>query len=230
MSRPIIAVDFTEKAELLDFLAKFPQEESLFLKVGMSLFYKYGPQLIHELRERNHDIFLDLKFHDIPNTVKNALIAIANLDVALTTLHAAGGTKMLQEAVNIKAQLNMRTKLFAVTQLTSVSEQEMQQDQLTTVSLIDSVKHYASLAAKTGIDGVVSSAHEIQTIKSLYKNLQCLTPGIRLATDEIGDQKRVVTPDMAKQLGSDFIVVGRPIIKSATPYEAYQHINSLYND
>lgn len=232
--RPIIALDFPSKVEVENFLTKFPEEESLFVKVGMELFYQEGPEIVRWLKSLGHAVFLDLKLHDIPNTVEKSMIGLAKLGVDITNVHAAGGIKMMEAA---KAGLKKGTKdgakepiLIAVTQLTSTSEKEMQQDQLIEVPLKDSVIHYAKCSEKAGLDGVVCSALEAQDIhQATSANFICLTPGIRPSGSEVGDQQRVVTPMDARKIGSTYIVVGRPITQAQMPYETYQSIKNEWN-
>lgn len=234
MTRPIIALDFPDKESIATFLENFPTEESLYVKVGMELFYQEGPAIVSWLKSLGHDIFLDLKCHDIPNTVESAMGGIAKLGVSLTNVHAAGGQKMMRAALKGLTDGTPagqeRPLLIAVTQLTSTAEEEMQADQLIPVSLTESVSHYAGLAEASGLDGVVCSALEVEQIKQ-QTNVEfvCLTPGIRPVGSAIGDQQRIVTPAKAKEIGSDFIVVGRPITQSTTPYEAYQAIKNQWN-
>lgn len=230
-NRPIIALDFATQSEVAQFLVGFPKDEALFVKIGMELFYQTGPEIVTWLKSLGHDVFLDLKLHDIPNTVGQAMKGIAKLGVSITNVHAAGGVEMMQAA---KAGLEAGTpigkqvpKLIAVTQLTSTSEAAMHRDQLIEVSLIESVKHYASKTAEAGLAGVVCSALEVEAIKSVTPaNFFCLTPGIRPKSATIGDQKRVVTPAKAKAIGSDYIVVGRPITQADNPYKSYLEIQA----
>lgn len=232
--RPIVALDFPSKAEVEAFLDNFPKEESLFVKIGMELFYQEGPEIVRWLKGLGHSVFLDLKLHDIPNTVEKSMIGLAKLGVDITNVHAAGGVKMMEAA---KAGLKKGTKagakvpiLIAVTQLTSTSEKEMQEDQLIEVPLKDSVLHYAKCTEKAGLDGVVCSALEAQDIhQATSETFVCLTPGIRPSGSEVGDQQRVVTPIAAKKIGSTYIVVGRPITQAENPYEAYQSIKNEWN-
>ncbi|OJG74317.1 orotidine 5-phosphate decarboxylase [Enterococcus quebecensis] len=206
----------------------------MFVKVGMELFYQEGPEIVRWLKSLGHSVFLDLKLHDIPNTVEKAMTGLAKLGVDMTNVHAAGGIKMMKAA---KAGLEKGTKsggevpvLIAVTQLTSTSEAEMQQDQLIQVPLKESVLHYAKCAQDAGLSGVVCSALEVEAIhEATSKDFVCLTPGIRPSGSDLGDQKRVVTPREARKIGSTFIVVGRPITKANIPYEAYQTIKNEWN-
>lgn len=232
--RPIIALDFASKDEVATFIEKFPKEESLFVKVGMELFYQEGPEIVRWLNQLGHAVFLDLKLHDIPNTVEKAMIGLAKLGVAITNVHAAGGVEMMAAA---KAGLVKGTKagektpmLIAVTQLTSTSEKTMHQDQLIQVPLKESVLHYAACAQKAKLDGVVCSALEAQEIhKNTTNDFVCLTPGIRPKGADVGDQKRVVTPSKARELGATYIVVGRPITQAENPYETYVTIKKEWN-
>ena len=232
--RPIIALDFASKDEVATFIEKFPKEESLFVKVGMELFYQEGPEIVRWLNQLGHAVFLDLKLHDIPNTVEKAMIGLAKLGVAITNVHAAGGVEMMAAA---KAGLVKGTKagektpmLIAVTQLTSTSEKTMHQDQLIQVPLKESVLHYAACAQKAKLDGVVCSALEAQEIhKNTTNDFVCLTPGIRPRGADVGDQKRVVTPSKARELGATYIVVGRPITQAENPYETYVTIKKEWN-
>ncbi|MGM0124254.1 orotidine 5'-phosphate decarboxylase [Enterococcus sp. AZ194] len=233
-TRPIIALDFPNKRQLEGFLTHFPSEESLFVKVGMELFYEEGPAIVRWLKGLGHDVFLDLKLYDIPNTVEMAMRRLAALGVDLTCVHAAGGVQMMEAALNGLKEGTSKGKkrplLLAITQLTSTSEKQMQVDQLIPVTLEESVIHYAKCAAKAGLDGVVSSAWEASQIKeSTHPEFVSLTPGIRPTGSEIGDQKRVVTPGKAREMGANFIVVGRPITKSETPYESYLQIKKEWN-
>ena len=234
IDRPIIALDFPSRKEIEVFLEKFPKEEKLFVKVGMEIFYQEGPEIVRWLKELGHDIFLDLKLHDIPNTVSRAMERIAQLGVAITNVHAAGGIEMMEAA---KAGLVKGTpkgektpQLIAVTQLTSTSQEQMQQDQLLAVTLEESVLHYAQCTEKAGLAGVVCSALEAKNIhQATSDTFMCLTPGIRPSGTEVGDQKRVVTPALAKEIGSNAIVVGRPITQVSQPYETYLAIKNEWS-
>lgn len=233
-NRPIIAFDFASKQEIDTFLTHFPISEKLFVKIGMELFYQEGPAIVNFLRSQGHDIFLDLKLHDIPNTVQKAMQGIAKMGVKITNVHAAGGVEMMQAA---KQGLTEGTKegqiipeLIAVTQLTSTSEEQMHEDQLIEVSLQESVLHYAKCAEKAGLEGVVCSAHEVEKIhQATNANFICLTPGIRPQGASVGDQKRVMTPAKAREIGSNYIVVGRPITQAENPYESYLQIKKEWN-
>ncbi|HEL2402338.1 TPA: orotidine-5'-phosphate decarboxylase [Streptococcus suis] len=218
-NRPIIALDFASKGEVQSFLEQFPAHEKLYVKVGMELYYAEGPSIISYLKDCGHSIFLDLKLHDIPNTVESAMRVLANLGVDMTNVHAAGGVEMMKAA---RRGLGADAVLIAVTQLTSTSEEQMRSDQNIQTSLQDAVVHYAQKAVQAGLDGVVCSAHEVALIKGATRSdFVCLTPGIRPAGDDLGDQKRVMTPAEAARIGSDYIVVGRPVTRAENPYQAY---------
>lgn len=220
--RPVIALDFPNFEAVKEFLALFPAEESLYLKVGMELYYAAGPEIVSYLKGLGHSVFLDLKLHDIPNTVKSAMKVLSQLGVDMTNVHAAGGVEMMKAA---REGLGNQAKLIAVTQLTSTSETQMQEFQNIQTSLQESVIHYAKKTAQAGLDGVVCSAQEVQVIKQATKpDFICLTPGIRPAGTAVGDQKRVMTPADAYQIGSDYIVVGRPITQAEDPVAAYHAI------
>ena len=222
----IIACDFAEKTEVLDFLSAFTDRKP-FIKIGMELFYAEGADIVRELKRRGHKIFLDLKLHDIPNTVKSAMRVLSNLGVDMTNVHAAGGVEMMKAA---REGLGTQAKLIAVTQLTSTSEEQMRDFQNIQTSLQESVIHYAKKTAEAGLDGVVCSAQEVQLIKrATNPDFICLTPGIRPAGTAVGDQKRVMTPADAYQIGSDYIVVGRPITQVEDPVAAYHAIKDEWN-
>ncbi len=234
IERPIIALDFSTKVEIVPFLKKFPSEESLFVKVGMELFYQEGPDIVRFLKASGHDIFLDLKLHDIPNTVERAMKGLAQLGVSLTNVHAAGGKEMMAAAVSGLIAGSSQQKvpqLIAVTQLTSTSQKQMQSEQLIETTLIDSVCHYALLAQAAGLDGVVCSALEATAIhQKTSEDFICVTPGIRPDLAKIEDQKRVVTPSKARALGANAIVVGRPITKAQDPYQMYRSIKKEWSE
>ncbi|VOT94600.1 orotidine-5-phosphate decarboxylase [Streptococcus pneumoniae] len=220
--RPIIALDFPSFEAVKEFLALFPAEESLYFKVGMELYYAAGPEIVSYLKGLGHSVFLDLKLHDIPNTVKSAMKVLSQLGVDMTNVHAAGGVEMMKAA---REGLGSQAKLIAVTQLTSTSEAQMQEFQNIQTSLQESVIYYAKKTAEAGLDGVVCSAQEVQVIKQATNpDFICLTPGIRPAGAAVGDQKRVMTPADAYQIGSDYIVVGRPITQAEDPVAAYHTI------
>ncbi|MEH7117837.1 orotidine-5'-phosphate decarboxylase [Neobacillus vireti] len=221
----IIALDFAGMNEVNQFLKPFAGRE-LFVKVGMELFYQEGPAIIHQLKEQGHHIFLDLKLHDIPNTVKSAMKGLARLECDLVNVHAAGGKEMMEAALEGleagTAAGRKRPNCIAVTQLTSTSEEQMQKDQLIPVSLKESVLHYASITKQAGLDGVVCSAWEAGTIKEQAgQSFLTVCPGIRMASDQVGDQKRVTTPEAARSMGVSAIVVGRSITRSLDPLKTY---------
>lgn len=224
VEKPVfIALDFPNKEETISFLNKFPNEQ-LYVKVGMELFYQEGPEIIKEIKAYGHKIFLDLKLHDIPNTVYRAMKGLARLNVDLVNVHAAGGSEMMKAAIEGLEEGSgdgVRPKCIAVTQLTSTTEEQMKREQLIKGSLIDSVYHYAKLAKDSGLDGVVSSVHEASLIRKIDENFLIVTPGIRLANDQVGDQKRVADPRYARLQGATGIVVGRSITEKQDPYEAY---------
>ena len=221
-SRPVIALDFPSFEAVKKFLALFPAEESLYLKVGVELYYATGPEIISYLKGLGRSVFLDLKLHDIPNTVKSAMKVLSNLGVDMTNVHAAGGVEMMKAA---REGLGKEAKLIAVTQLTSTSEEQMRDFQNIQTSLQESVIHYAKKTAEAGLDGVVCSAQEVKLIKeATNQDFICLTPGIRPSGAAVGDQKRVMTPADAYHIGSDYIVVGRPITQATDPVEAYHAI------
>ncbi|WP_080846511.1 orotidine-5'-phosphate decarboxylase [Cytobacillus gottheilii] len=228
----IIALDFTGKEEVNRFLSKF-NDEQLFLKVGMELFYQEGPRIVQELKEKGHQVFLDLKLHDIPNTVGKAMERLARLQIDLVNVHAAGGKEMMEralaglEAGTLSSQ--KRPNLIGVTQLTSTSEEQMQKEQLISATLKESVLQYASLTKEAGLDGVVCSAFESEEIKRLLgSGFLTVTPGIRTAADEQGDQKRIATPAFAKEAGASAIVVGRSITNDPNPLEKYKQMKSQW--
>jgi orotidine-5'-phosphate decarboxylase len=227
MDRPlIIALDFADRKETETFLEVFDETE-LFLKVGMELFYQEGPGIISLLKHKGHRIFLDLKLHDIPNTVNRAMTRLAQLDCDLVNVHAAGGKEMMRAAIEgLDAgtpQGKVRPYCVAVTQLTSTSGSQMNQEQLIPVSLEESVLHYARLAKDAGLDGVVCSALESENLRTqLGGEFLTVVPGIRLASENVQDQKRVATPQFARTSGVSAIVVGRPITRSSNPVESYQ--------
>jgi orotidine-5'-phosphate decarboxylase len=225
-NRPIVALDFASWEETEDFVNQF--SEPLFVKVGMELYLQNGPSLIYSLKSKGHSIFLDLKLHDIPNTVYQTMKGLARLEIDMINVHAAGGSKMMERALEGLADgagANQRPKLLAVTQLTSTSEANMQDNQLIEVSLIESVLHYASIASRAGLDGVVCSPLEAGLVRERCgPSFLTITPGIRQSQLVGDDQERVTTPKMAKELGSSGIVVGRPITKASNPIEAYREI------
>lgn len=231
LDKPIIALDVYEPETLFRFLDCFGDEE-LNVKVGMELFYANGPVMVRELKARGHHIFLDLKLHDIPNTVAQSLAALTRLGVDMLNVHATGGSEMMRwgmEAIKeVEPDPKKRPLLIAVTQLTSTSEEQMQREQMTTASISESVLNYAQLTQKAGLDGVVCSPHEVEMLKSeVGSEFLTVTPGIRPANYQAKakeDQKRITTPQKARQLGSDYIVVGRPITQAEDPQAAYHAI------
>ncbi|MCM3214810.1 orotidine-5'-phosphate decarboxylase [Niallia taxi] len=222
----IIALDFPNKTEVFHFLDRF-NGEKLFVKVGMELFYQEGPNIVRELKEEGHQVFLDLKLHDIPNTVKSAMRNIAGLGADLVNVHAAGGIRMMESALEgLDAGTpagQKRPFAIAVTQLTSTSQQEMQEWQQIKLPLLDSVAHYAAITKQAGMDGVVCSPLEAALIRDhLGADFLTVTPGIRLSSDDVQDQVRVATPGSARESGVSAIVVGRSITRAQNPYESYQ--------
>lgn len=226
-TRPIIALDFPSFDQVKSFLARFPSDEKLYVKIGMELYYAVGPEIVRYVKSLGHSVFLDLKLHDIPNTVRSAMAALARMGVDMTNVHAAGGVEMMKAA---RDGLGTETKLIAVTQLTSTSEEQMKEFQNIQTSLVESVVHYAQKTAEAGLDGVVCSAQEVELIKKATPvDFVCLTPGIRPSGAEVGDQKRVMTPSAARAIGSDYIVVGRPITQANNPVQAYRDIKAEWN-
>ena len=224
---PIIALDFKSAEEVNTFLDQF--NEPLCVKVGMELFYQTGPGLIQSLKKRGHDIFLDLKLHDIPNTVSKAMEGLARLDVDLVNVHAAGGLKMMEEAKKGLRKYNPDTKIIAVTQLTSTTEAQLREEQNIQTSIEEAVLHYARLTHKAGLDGVVCSPLEAELIsQELGPEFMKVTPGIRPKGAAQNDQQRITTPEDAKVLGSTHIVVGRPITQSDDPVSSYQNIKESW--
>ena len=229
MSKTIIALDFSDKESVMTFLDKF--KEPVYVKVGMELTYAFGFEMIREIKKRRHKIFLDLKLHDIPNTVKNGMKNLAKLDVDMVNLHAAGGSSMMKAAIeglNEGALSGKRPLCIAVTQLTSTSQEMMNEELRIAGSVQDTVIAYAKLAKESGLDGVVCSVHEARAIhKACGSDFLTVTPGIRLASDSKDDQKRVATPLFAKEEGCDYIVVGRSITKSENPFATYTEIETI---
>ena len=233
MNKPIIALDFPDFREVEAFLAHF-ENEKLFVKVGMELYYQAGPQIIGYLKGKGHQVFLDLKLHDIPNTVESAMRGLAKLGVDMTNVHASGGKAMMEAALKgLKEGTpagKKRPLLIAVTQLTSTSEAAMHQEQLIPVTLIQSVTHYAKLAQAAGLDGVVCSPLEAQAIKEATSDeFLRVTPGIRPNDAKSDDQKRIATPTQAKQIGATHIVVGRPVTRAENAIQAYLDILYEWN-
>ena len=219
----IIACDFSSKEQTLNFLDKFTGRKP-FVKIGMELFYAEGPEIVRTIKERGHRIFLDLKLHDIPNTVKKAMSVLRNLDVDMTNVHAAGTVDMMKAAIEgLTREDGTRPLLIAVTQLTSTSEERMQKELLIGASINDTIVKYAENAKAAGLDGVVCSPLEAAMVKDACgAEFMTVTPGVRFADGDIGDQVRVTTPERAREIGSDFIVVGRPITAADDPVAAYE--------
>lgn len=219
----IIACDFSDKKSCLEFLDKFEGKKP-FVKIGMELFYAEGPQIVREIKERGHKIFLDLKLHDIPNTVKKSMAVLSRLSVDMCNLHAAGTKAMMTAAIEgLTRPDGTRPLLIAVTQLTSTSEEAMHKDLLITGKMEDVVMHYAENAKNAGLDGVVCSPLEAAAVHGACGNgFLTVTPGIRFADGDKGDQSRVTTPEKAREIGSDYIVVGRPITAAPDPVAAYE--------
>ena len=219
----IIACDFASKEECFSFLDKFTGKKP-FVKIGMELFYADGPQIVREIKARGHKIFLDLKLHDIPNTVKKSMAVLSRLDVDMTNLHAAGTISMMEAAIEgLTRPDGTRPLLIAVTQLTSTDQERMENDLLIKEPIDKVVMHYANNAKIAGLDGVVCSPLEAEKVHTTCgKSFLTVTPGVRFADGEKGDQKRVMTPAEAKKIGSDYIVVGRPITAAADPVAAYE--------
>ena len=219
----IIACDFSSKAQTLEFLDRFGAERP-FVKIGMELYYAEGPAICRELKARGHKIFLDLKLHDIPNTVKKAMHVLAQLEVDMVNLHAAGTKAMMEAALEgLAIPGKQRPLLIAVTQLTSTSEARMQEDLLISRSLDETVLHYAKNARDAGLDGVVCSPLEAGKIHATCgAGFLTVTPGVRFAGGSADDQVRITTPAKAKEIGSDYIVVGRPITQAEDPLAAWR--------
>ena len=221
----IIALDFSSAEAVFSFLDKFENEpRKPFVKIGMELYYAEGPAIVREIKRRGHKIFLDLKLHDIPNTVMKAMAVLSRLDVDMTNLHAAGTIEMMKAAVKgLTRPDGTRPILRAVTQLTSTSEEAMQNELLINATMPDTVKKYAQNAQEAGLDGVVCSPLEAGKVHAACgASFLTVTPGVRFAGGDVGDQARVTTPERARELGSDYIVVGRPITAAADPVAAYE--------
>ena len=219
----IIACDFASADDTFKFLDKFTEEKP-FVKIGMELFYAEGPSIVREIKRRGHKIFLDLKLHDIPNTVKKSMAVLSKLDVDMTNLHAAGTIDMMKAALEgLTREDGTRPILIAVTQLTSTSEERMQKELLINASINDTIVKYAQNAKVAGLDGVVCSPLEAGMVKqACSKDFITVTPGVRFADGGVGDQVRVTTPEKAREIGSDYIVVGRPITQADDPVAAYR--------
>lgn len=219
----IIACDFSSKEETLAFLDKFSGKKP-YVKIGMELFYAEGPAIVREIKARGHQIFLDLKLHDIPNTVKKSMAVLSRLDVDMVNLHAAGTRAMMEAALEgVTRPDGSRPLVIAVTQLTSTSQERMQEELLISAPIDETVMRYAANAEKAGLDGVVCSPMEAGKVhETCGEQFLTVTPGIRFADGDKGDQVRVTTPAQAKEIGSDYIVVGRPITAAADPVAAYE--------
>ena len=218
----IIACDFADRKEVFAFLDRF-EDKKPFVKIGMELFYAEGPQIVRDIKARGHKIFLDLKLHDIPNTVKKAMKVLSSLDVDMCNVHATGTSRMMKAAIEgLTHPDGSRPLLIAVTQLTSTDAEIMEKELLIKEPLEDTVAHYAKNAAESGLDGVVCSPLEAKKVHNACgSGFLTVTPGVRFADGEIADQKRVMTPAQAKAEGSDYIVVGRPVTQAADPVAAY---------
>ena len=219
----IVACDFATSEEVFAFLDKFTDVKT-YVKIGMELFYAEGPEIVREIKRRGHKIFLDLKLHDIPNTVKKAMTVLSKLDVDMCNLHAAGTVSMMEAAIEgLTRPDGSRPLLIAVTQLTSTNQERMEEDLLIDRPLDEVVMHYAANAKKAGLDGVVCSPLEASQVHAVCgEGFLTVTPGVRFAGGDAGDQARVTTPEKAKEIGSDYIVVGRPITQAADPVSAYK--------
>ena len=228
----IVACDFASAAQVFDFLDKFEGQRKPFVKIGMELFYAEGPAIVRQIKERGHKIFLDLKLHDIPNTVKKAMAVLSNLDVDITNLHAGGTCRMMEAAIEgLTRPDGTRPLLIAVTQLTSTDQESMENDLLIREPIDKVVMHYAANAKKAGLDGVVCSPLEAGKVHEVCgESFLTITPGVRFADGDIGDQKRVMTPAEAKRIGSDYIVVGRPITAADDPVAAYNRCVAEFVD
>ena len=227
----IVACDFASATQVFSFLDKF-QDEKPFVKIGMELFYAEGPEIVRQIKARGHKIFLDLKLHDIPNTVKKSMSVLSRLDVDMTNLHAAGTIAMMEAAIEgLTRPDGTRPMLIAVTQLTSTDQEAMENDLLIKEPIDKVVMHYAHNAMEAGLDGVVCSPLEAGKVHDRCgKNFVTVTPGVRFADGDIGDQKRVMTPAEAKKIGSDYIVVGRPITAAEDPVAAYERCVAEFVD
>lgn len=227
----IVACDFSSKEETMAFLEKF-QGKKPFVKIGMELFYAEGPDIVREIKARGHKIFLDLKLHDIPNTVKKSMAVLSRLDVDMTNLHAGGTIAMMEAAIEgLTRPDGTRPLLIAVTQLTSTSEERMKNDLLINEKMDRVVMHYAHNAKIAGLDGVVCSPMEAGKVHEVCGDgFLTVTPGVRFADGDKGDQVRVMTPEQAKKIGSDYIVVGRPITAAADPVAAYERCINEFVD
>lgn len=227
----IIACDFESAEKAYAFLDRFTGKKP-FVKIGMELFYAEGPEIVRQIKKRGHKIFLDLKLHDIPNTVKKSMAVLSGLDVDICNLHAGGGVPMMEAAIEgLTRPDGTRPLLIAVTQLTSTGQETLENDLLIKENMEEVVAHYARNAKKAGLDGVVCSPLEAARVHEVCgKEFLTVTPGVRFADGDKGDQKRVTTPARAKEIGSDYIVVGRPITAAADPVEAYHRCVLEFSD
>jgi len=227
----IIACDFASAEQVFAFLDKFTDVKP-YVKIGMELYYAEGPAIVREIKARGHKIFLDLKLHDIPNTVKKSMAVLSRLDVDMCNLHAAGTCRMMEAAIEgLTRPDGTRPLLIAVTQLTSTDQETMENDLLIKENIAEVVMHYAANAKKSGLDGVVCSPLEAEAVHNRCgREFLTVTPGVRFADGDIGDQKRVMTPAEAKRIGSDYIVVGRPITAAEDPVAAYKRCVSEFCD
>lgn len=227
----IVACDFDSAEKTFAFLDRFTGRKP-FVKIGMELYYAEGPAIVREIKRRGHKIFLDLKLHDIPNTVKKAMAVLSRLDVDMCNLHAAGTARMMEAAIEgLTREDGTRPMLIAVTQLTSTDQASMENDLLIREPIADVVLHYARCAQKAGLDGVVCSPLEAGVVHDACgKDFVTVTPGVRFADGDLGDQKRVMTPADARKIGSDYIVVGRPITAAADPVAAYERCIAEFVD
>lgn len=224
MKDVIIACDFSSAQQTLDFLDKFEGKRKPFVKIGMELFYSAGPDIVRAIKSRGHKIFLDLKLHDIPNTVRKTMKVLSSLDIDMTNVHAAGTIEMMKAALEgLTREDGTRPLLIAVTQLTSTSEERMRGELLINAGITETIAKYASNAKEAGLDGVVCSPLEASVVKEACgRDFVAVTPGIRFADAAADDQVRITTPARAREIGSDFIVVGRPITAAADPVAAYE--------
>ncbi len=229
----IIACDFSSARQTFDFLDKFEGTRKPFVKIGMELYYAEGPQIVREIKRRGHPVFLDLKLHDIPNTVRKSMKVLSSLDIDMTNVHAAGTIEMMQAAIEgLTRPDGTRPLLIAVTQLTSTSQERMQQELLIGAGINETIVKYADNARKAGLDGVVCSPLEAGMVKEACgKDFVTVTPGVRFADAAADDQVRITTPAKARQIGSDYIVVGRPITAAEDPVAAYNRcLEEFLND
>lgn len=220
----IVALDFSEEHKVLSFFETL-KGHNVWVKVGMELFYSMGPKVIHEAKDRGFKVFLDLKLHDIPNTVGQSIKALTQLPVDMINVHAAGGSEMMKRAAESAHASKYSPLLIAVTQLTSTTTEQMNREQRIPGDIVESVSHFAKLAKDSGCHGVVSSPHEVQAIKLICgSRFLTVTPGIRPADSDVQDQKRITTPSLALKLGTDFMVIGRPITQAPDPRSALESI------